>query len=350
MNLHSPLVKKRKKIDAVTYRKRCNKGLNMISNVISRVVLSRKKIIWDVLEEIRTSKVGICERKYSKDYNDDFSNNFGYKIPESKFSTQNSKTEPSTEIEQQVFDKTDLDYYFLERLERMRDQGIKEEDYNLIEQEEKFSLERAENSFDEDLGYLSDYENQYSIDNTYNSQHSEKRVKKATHKGSKKISNGVYADYEEEDQVYFCDKGDLEKTLKRHPNSIQTFDDMGNSSVLTMELRSLLKDCNDYSKMSEMSSELCLSKCFSGIESRDNSKLGEVHFTGKYMNEDIEMMSKEIEQIRDQILKNSPINTPSKLESSETPQTSNQKSARKVRHMRVISNSSINEGYNEDSD
>lgn len=75
-----------------------------------------------------------------------------------------------------------------------------------------------------------------------------------------------------------------------------------------------------------------------------------MQFTGKYMNEDIEMMSKEIEQIRDQILKNSPIKTPSKLESSETPQTSSKKSERKVRHMRVISTSSINEGYCEDSD
>jgi len=46
-----------------------------------------------------------------------------------------------------------------------------------------------------------------------------------------------------------------------------------------------------------------------GTDSVDFSKNSDLHFTGKYMNEDIEMMSKEIEQIRDQILKKSPIKT-----------------------------------------
>lgn len=71
--------------------------------------------------------------------------------------------EPSTDFELQVFDKTDLDYYFLEKLERIRDNGIKDEEYNLIEQEEKFSLERADQS-DDEFGYLSDFSNQNSND------------------------------------------------------------------------------------------------------------------------------------------------------------------------------------------
>jgi hypothetical protein len=134
-------------------------------------------------------------------------------------------------LEPQVFDKSDLDYYFLERLEKMRDCGVKEDDYNLIEQEEKFSLERADNSFDEDQGYLSDYEGQYENENDI-SQHSEKKIKQI-----------------EED-----------KHAEDIPNSIRLFAETSNSSVLTIELKSLLKDCKDMSRASEMSSELCLSK------------------------------------------------------------------------------------------
>jgi hypothetical protein len=56
----------------------------------------------------------------------------------------------------------------------------------------------------------------------------------------------------------------MSKTLKMHPNSVKSFDEMGNSSVLTMELKSLLKDVNDYGMMSDFSSDICLSKCISG--------------------------------------------------------------------------------------
>lgn len=43
------------------------------------------------------------------------------------------------------------------------------------------------------------------------------------------------------------------------------------------------------------------------IESIDSSRHEGKPFTNKYMDEDIEMMSKEIEQIRDQILNSSPM-------------------------------------------
>lgn len=62
-SFNSPLTKKCRKIDPATYKKRCSKGMNLISNVISRVILSRKKIIWDVLEEIRASKLSIKTNK-----------------------------------------------------------------------------------------------------------------------------------------------------------------------------------------------------------------------------------------------------------------------------------------------
>jgi hypothetical protein len=102
-----------------------------------------------VLEEIRFSKISIKNKGSRKSLEITQDNR--------------AKTEPSTDFDKQVFDKTDLDYYFLEKLEQIRDNGVKDEEYNLIEQEEKFSLERADQS-DEDLGYLSDFSNQDSQD------------------------------------------------------------------------------------------------------------------------------------------------------------------------------------------
>jgi len=120
MGFDSPQIKKRKKVDSNTYKKRCSKGLNQISNVISRVVLSRKKIIWDVLEEIRANQIDINISPDKSNRSLEYSS-VHRKSPSGRSSHQNSKTEPSTEVEAQVFDKIDLDYYFLERLEKMRD-------------------------------------------------------------------------------------------------------------------------------------------------------------------------------------------------------------------------------------
>ena len=224
--------------------------------MISRVNLSRKKIIWDVLEEIRFSKISIRDQKIIDplDQIDSYSPESNSKSEEGKLSLINSKTEPSTEIEHQAIDKSDLDYYYLERLERMRDMGVREEDYSLIEQEEKYSIEQ-DCSSEGDLGYDSDKESEYS-DSYTRSHPSETKIRKTVNTGSKNLGNGQYAEYEEEEQVYYCSQGDLERTLRRHPNSIKTYDDLGNSSVLTMELKSLLRECNEYSKASEVSSEL----------------------------------------------------------------------------------------------
>ena len=253
-----------KKLDLTTFSKKLQRSSEIILNVISRVNLSRKKIIWDILEEIRFSKISIKDQKNinkSKEL-ENYSPESNNVSDEGKLSLINSKTEPSTEIEQQIIDKTDLDYYYLERLERMRDMGVREDDYSLIEQEEKYSIEQ-DNSSDGDLGYDSDNESQFS-DNYTRSHPSETKIRKSINTGSKNLGNGKYAEYEEEEQVYFWSKGDLESTLKRHPNSIKTFDDLGNSSVLTMELKSLLKEWNEYSKASEVSSDLWLSKWISG--------------------------------------------------------------------------------------
>ncbi len=141
-NLNKPLMKPKKKISKTQYRKKVKQGLSMITNTLSRVELSRKKIIWDGLEEIRISKIGIKIRKKSLEKELDLTIS-------NKPSSAVGKTEPSTEIDQQVIDKTDLDYYFLERLEQMRDRGVKDEEYDLIERNEKYSLERDDMSYEE---------------------------------------------------------------------------------------------------------------------------------------------------------------------------------------------------------
>lgn len=239
--------RKKRKIDSKTYRKRCAKGLDIITTIISRAVDSRKRIILDVFEELRHSNIYPHESQQRTNGNQ--ASNKACALQKSlkgNLSKQNSRTEPSTEVEHQVFDKTDLDYYFLERLEKMRDMGVREEDYALIEQEEKFSLERAENSYEDDLGYLTDSEPQQSdsVDsNEVNlSQNSEKPVKKSKRTGSRELNNGRHANYEEDEQVYFGKKGDIETMLKNNPSYHKTYDDMGNSSVITLELKSLLKD------------------------------------------------------------------------------------------------------------
>ena len=104
------------------------------------------KAIWDVFEYISEETFeNVPYYKHSK-------------MAELK----NSRTEPSTEVEAQNFDKTDIDYYFIDRLEKMRDLGVKDEDYALIEQEETFSIERNADSFDEEIGYVSDCESSNS--------------------------------------------------------------------------------------------------------------------------------------------------------------------------------------------
>jgi len=113
---------KKKKMDPVAYRKRVHKGLKIISNVISRVVLSRRKAIWDILENTSSSWLEISRSS---------------EISKRGVYDRIVKTEPSTEVEVQVFDKTDLDYYFMDRLEQMRDDGVKEDEYALIEREEQ---------------------------------------------------------------------------------------------------------------------------------------------------------------------------------------------------------------------
>lgn len=194
----------KKKLDAKTVRVRFQRGIETISNIISRVNLSRTKIIWDVLEEIRFSQISVKERKSLTA----LENTEGHSVvalnksSDCKLSPYNSKTETSAELEQQVIDKTDLDYYYIERLEKMRDLGIREEDYSLIEQEEKFSLEKADTSEEEDLGYVSDSEDQYSGNHSY-SQDSERKVRQSVHTGNKNLGNGDFAEYEEEEQVYF---------------------------------------------------------------------------------------------------------------------------------------------------
>lgn len=67
------------------------------------------------------------------------------------------------------------------------------------------------------------------------------------------------------------------------------------------------------------------------------------------MNEDIELMSKEIEQIRDQILNDSPI-TPVKLHFNSTPYQSHRKNSYQKRLKLPKSPRSNNEGYIEDSE
>ena len=245
----SPCSKKKKKINKATYVKMWKEGLDTVSNIVSRVVLSRKKIVWDILEEIKMSKVDMATRRKSENLEDQLYDH------EAKCSRDNSKTEPSTELEQQAFDKTDLDYYFLERLEKMRDCGIKDEEYDLIEQEEKFSLERADQSFD-DNGYHSDNENTNS--------HSSEQIFANINKGPKDLGNGILANYEEEEQVFYCKNGDIIETMRKNPNSVKSCDEMGNSSVLTMELKYLLKEWNEYSKASEVSSDIDLSNWITG--------------------------------------------------------------------------------------
>lgn len=218
----------------------------MISNTISRVILSRRKVIWDIFEEIRFMDTDIFAHKRSKEYS---------KLNNSQ--RDNSKTEPSTEIEPQVFGKTDLDYYFIERLERMRDMGVREEDYNLIAQEEKFSLERAERSEDEDLGYVSDNENHSSDFISDEQQHSQRR-------DSSPLKYLCKINENNDDQLYLYNTEDLQEAIRLNPHSVMSIDEFGNSSILTIELKSLLKDCTDYSKASEMSSDMGLSKCISG--------------------------------------------------------------------------------------
>lgn len=86
------------------------------------------------------------------------------------------------------------------------------------------------------------------------------------------------------------------------------------------------------------------------LGSIDNSyKNNEIHISGRYMNEDIELMSKEIEQIRDQILNASPI-TPVKLPSASTPSKSNRKNSYQKRLIVPKSASSNHDGYIEDSE
>lgn len=52
-----------------------------------------------------------------------------------------------------------------------------------------------------------------------------------------------------------------------------------------------------------------------------DSKNSDINFTGKIMNEDIEMMSKEIEQIRDQILNGSDFKHTKNFNSAESKHT-----------------------------
>lgn len=226
-NNSSPLTKKRRKISTVEYKKRVKRGLNTISSIIYRVILSRKKIILDVLEEIKLRNIEVVTRKSFKN-----ERVYEYREIHKKYSSFNSKTEPSTEIEQQVFDNTDLDYYFLEKLEKMRDNGVQEE-YDLIAQEEQYSLERADQSLSNE-GYCSN--------NEQPGNKGSKRILQNINKGSKDMGNGILADYEEEEEVYYCKNGDIMKTMKKNPNSVHSFDEMGNSSILTMELKSLLKE------------------------------------------------------------------------------------------------------------
>mmetsp|Transcript_3782 Transcript_3782/g.3166 ORF Transcript_3782/g.3166 Transcript_3782/m.3166 type:complete len:163 (-) Transcript_3782:233-721(-) len=161
---------------------------------------------------------------------------------------QNSQTLPSSEIEQQVSEMTDHNYYDLQRLEEMRDKGFRDEEYDRIEQEEKLNLKRFDLS-DDDLGYLSDNE-------CSNSQFSEERYTNSR-KGSQDLGDGLH--FEDEEQAYYCEKGDLKETLN-NPNCIRSYDDMGNSSVFTMELNSILRGCNEIGQGSDISSEVGLSK------------------------------------------------------------------------------------------
>ncbi|CAI2361252.1 unnamed protein product [Moneuplotes crassus] len=320
-----------KKVDKEAYLKRCKQGLNVVSNILSRVELSRKKIIWDVLEEIRISETDkiICRKSLEKDSD----SKSMLKSP-----SMNEKTEPSTEIDQQVIDKTDLDYYFLEKLEQMRDKGIKDEEYDLIEQNEKYSLERDDTRFDE-AGYPSDHE---KSDNNV----SERLISKLN-RGSKDLGNGILADYEEEEQVYYCQDGDLREQVHQNPMSLKSVEDRGDSSVYTLELKSILKDCNLNARLSDLNSDLTLSKCITG--SLADSKNSDMNFTGKIMNEDIEMMSKEIEQIRDQILNSSELAMSKKYASSGC-KTSPKRRGLGSQFINTLRLSSSDDGYIEDSD
>lgn len=150
-----------------------------------------------------------------------------------KSPSMNEKTEPSTEIDQQVIDKTDLDYYFLEKLEQMRDKGIKDEEYDLIEQNEKYSLERDDTRFEEE---------EYHSDNDKSENNASERLVSKLNRGSKDLGNGILADYEEEEQVYFCQDGDLREQLHQNRMSLRSVEDIGDSSVYTLELKSILKD------------------------------------------------------------------------------------------------------------
>lgn len=235
--------RRKKKVSKEAYKKRCKQGLNTISNILSRVELSRKKIIWDVFEEIRISKIGIKVRRKSLE------NEISLKS-DAKPSSVLGKTEPSTEISQQVIDKTDLDYYFLEKLEQMRDRGIKDEEYDLIERNEKYSLER-DDSFDE-IGYNSDIDRSKSEIDT-------EKISRKLSRGSKDFGDGNMGEYEEEEKVYLCKNPNLQ-ALEEKLGGLKQFDDKGNSSVYTLELKSILKDCNIDSKLSDVNSDITLSK------------------------------------------------------------------------------------------
>ena len=90
-------------------------------------------------------------------------------------------------------------------------------------------------------------------------------------------------------------------------NSFRSTDENGNSSILTFELRSLLKDCTEQSNISD----ICLSSSFKGklivskpeVSDESDTKSKKCHniVVSKLMQEDIDMMSKEIEQIRDRL-------------------------------------------------
>lgn len=74
-----------------------------------------------------------------------------------------------------------------------------------------------------------------------------------------------------------------------------------------------------------------------------------MNFTGKIMNEDIEMMSKEIEQIRDQILNSSEMAMSKRLASSGC-KTSPKRRGLGTKFINTLNLSSSDDGYIEDSD
>jgi len=335
-NIPTTLERPKKKLSKEEYIKRWKQGLNTISNIISRVELSRKKTIWDVLEEMRISKVGIIVRRKSVQEELELKK-------ANKSSSMNEKTEPSTEIDQQVIDKFDLDYEFLDKLEQMRDKGIKHDEYDLVKENknggmfynhENYSFGKEGNS-DIEMGYHSD------IDRT-NSNPSERAGRKlsTSSHGFGKEGNG-----NNHEQVYFHKNGGAKRVLQQTPGSLRSLDDWDESSVYTLELNSILKDWNVNTRLSDLNSEITLSKWIAS--SMGESKNSELNYTGKIMNEDIEMMSKEIEQIREHILKNS------EFKLSKTYKSPNQTPRRRSMNQQIVSSlriSSSDEGYLEDSD